>query len=217
MLLELLALSIAIAPPSRRANYLRRGESRLSRKRGEASPGDHYHEIPGEAHFVIGATSAPPGYFVADGSVTLKVDQAPKLFKLWGYTYGSFSSGQRFGTPDMRDRSPIGAGNIRNSGADDGLAFGAERTDRATNKHQHAVPFENAHRHGIPATSHSGGANRATGSFNAVNTIAASVNGSHDHTGNTGENGGHNHGGFVTEFVIGANPSVGGIFVVKIQ
>lgn len=215
--------------PVARDSTTRRGIHRQGRRRYEVAAGDHFHELPGEVHWLITNSSLQTtnqlrnagilsnSYAVLNGAYTVSAKDAPKLAKLWGV-----DGSNNVVWPDLRDRSIIGYGNVLNSGQDDGLAFGANRTNRAKDVHGHTSP---AHDHGvgtIAAADHAtlswtGSSNTtATGTTDRVQRIEGSNTGTrtftHNFSGRVG-----NTTNTVDNFP-GATPNaLGGVPVVKIQ
>jgi microcystin-dependent protein len=64
--------------------------------------------VPPGAITMFGGSVAPSGYLFCDGSSVNRADY-PALFTAIGTTYGS-ASGTTFNVPDLRGRTPIGAG-----------------------------------------------------------------------------------------------------------
>lgn len=58
----------------------------------------------------------PKGYIVAYGQ-TVKIGDYPRLFKLWGVTYGGSVATGTFGVPDMRGRMSVGKDNMGGTSA----------------------------------------------------------------------------------------------------
>ena len=65
--------------------------------------------IPHGTIIQYGASSAPEGWLVCDGS-SVACDQYPLLFSAIGYTYGTDLSGAHFKLPDLRGRVAVGLG-----------------------------------------------------------------------------------------------------------
>lgn len=180
--------------------------------------------------------TAPTGWSLCRGQSLVRTAY-PDLFATIGTSYGSVN-GLEFSLPDMRSRFPLGVG-LRDRGASDAVSESARitalghihnhtiNTDNAP--HHHGVTSEvAAHYHGISNVSHNGSANaQSGGSQNRVGTIAGTVDGSHDHTGATGNGGAHshsvgngnathNHGGTVANSAASEHPYITINYIIKL-
>lgn len=106
--------------------------------------------IPTGGILMYGASSAPSGYLLCDGSAVSRSTYAA-LFSAIGTTYGSGNGSTTFNVPDFRQRFPMGLA-VSGTGSTLGGNGGSVDHVHAGPSHTHTIA---AHTHTVPAHSHS--------------------------------------------------------------
>lgn len=156
--------AIAVRP----ANKIRSGVSVLGKRSKDAAPGDHNHDWPGDVHPTFNPDPPTGCAFLLNQSVD--VDRAPKLFALWGYTYGG--AGDTFKLPDAQGAYFTQSSNPASMGTPLGFDQGHQFLKAAS---------AGSHDHGTQTTGPSSTVFRGTAA-----TLAASPNHNHDISMNNG-------------------------------
>lgn len=124
------------------------------------------NRMPTGSFVMYGASSAPTGWLLCDGSAVSRTTYAD-LFAIIGTTFGAGDGSTTFNVPNLSDRFPIGYGLTALMGATGGAAD---------------------HSHTGPSHTHNGPSHRHT-------NPNVNFNGDHAHSqGNTGSGGSHSHG-----------------------
>lgn len=124
----------------------------IKRDQIELGGADGLGEVPiGSVLPYLGST-APSNFLLCDGSSLLRAGTYANLFAAIGTTYG-FVDGTHFNLPDLRGRSPIGAG------TGPGLTTRASGASGGEESHQLTIAELPAHTHEIfsPASTALGG------------------------------------------------------------
>jgi microcystin-dependent protein len=178
-------------------------------------------QVPSGSIFQFAGAAAPGGYLICNGSAVSRSTYAA-LFTAIGTTWGAGNGSTTFNLPDLRGRSPIGAGTgagltaraLAATGGEEGHQLAANEvpalsvtgTAEAAGGHNHAIT-DPGHEHdvkysdnnsgdaGVPG--HGGNNNHTTTSQPAGTgiSLAAAANHSHtvDGTANAGGGGIHNN------------------------
>lgn len=137
--------------------------------------------VPGEMRMFAGQ-SAPTEWLMCDGAAVSRTTYS-SLFAAIGVAYGAGDGSTTFNVPDLRGRSPLGAGLSTASGVQRGVGTtgGAET---------HLLQSSE-----LPSHTHSFSQSVSTSSAGGhSHTYSTSAAGGHSHTFSTNSHGGHNHG-----------------------
>lgn len=115
--------------------------------------------VPAGAIMQYAGSTAPTGWFIADGSAVSRTGYAD-LFKAIGTTYGAGDGSTTFNLPDLRQRVPVGVGT--------GFALGASGGEQA-----HTLAAAE-----IPSHTHSGTTNTESTDHTHTFPVATAAGGS---------------------------------------
>lgn len=102
-------------------------------------------EVPTGVLYPYAGASAPSGYLLCQGQSVSTTTYAA-LFSVIGYTYGG--SGGSFNLPDLRGRTPVGAGNDGSAANNATRNRGDKGGDTRMPQHNHGVT-DPGHGHGM--------------------------------------------------------------------
>lgn len=131
---------------------------------------DHEHQLISDSIFPIGSmimfagATAPSGYFICDGAAISRSTYS-QLFTVLGTSWGAGNGSTTFNLPDLRGRTPIGAGT--------GSGLTARTLGVSLGEENHLLALGES---GLYPHNHT-----------------ATFNGDHAHNGSTNNPGDHNH------------------------
>lgn len=141
--------------------------------------------LVGEIRMFAGA-QVPAGWFFCDGSTVSRTTYAG-LFRVIGTTYGVGDGSTTFTLPNLRGRSPIGAGTGTASGAT-AQTLGSQPTTGAGGEQTHTLTTPE-----MPAHTHADNFNYTIGKISGGGVVGAGSNTDPGQvTGSTGGGGAHN-------------------------
>jgi len=167
---------------------------------------DHFHGGSGGGVgdiFMRGTSAAVAGALLLNGAAVSRTTYA-ELFALWGTTFGVGDGSTTFNVMDMRDRFPVGAGNLYGANASGGSANAIVvshghtiniNSGTVSADHSHAVNINTGnelqgHTHNIPEFgtlgSSYGGVDGQTSNQNTITTGSENQLHQHNVSGNTG-------------------------------
>lgn len=127
--------------------------------------------LPSGVIFPYGASTAPTGYLLCDGSLVSRTTYAA-LFAVISTGYGVGDGSTTFGLPDLRGRVPVGVGtnaSVNALNANDGVAVANRRPQHRHTAHNHVT---NALGNAVNGGAVLALANGATSEYLATNTSA---------------------------------------------
>lgn len=134
---------------------------------------------------MISYAQPEPGWLLCDGSAVSRATYAT-LFGKVGTTWGTGDGSTTFNVPDLRGRSPIGAGTGTAAGAT-AMTLGSQPTTGVGGEQTHTLTTPE-----IPAHTHADNFNYHVGKITAGGAVGAGGNTDPDVTGSTGGGGAHN-------------------------
>jgi microcystin-dependent protein len=143
--------------------------------------------LPAGVYFPWAGSTAPSGYLLCNGQAVSRTTYAA-LFAAVGTAWGVGDGSTTFNVPDMRDRMPIGAGNLysvaASGGSKDAIVVAHTHTGTTATNGDHA---HTAQQQGITNTA--GAGPWSADGDDVTSSGSTSTNGAHNHTFTTDSTG----------------------------